>query len=144
MGDINNLLSRCLYFTSNKLARIIGKMADEEFRITGLSPTYAFLVSIVNENLGISQKEIGEKLHMTPSTITRFIDKLENKNLVVRKADGKNTLIYLTEKGSILMVDINKAWNNLHERYSKVLGNESEEDIACTINGIASKFEEQL
>jgi hypothetical protein len=56
--DRNALLSDCLYYSSNKLSRMIGKMADEEFRITGLSPTYAFLVSILNEGYGITQKKI--------------------------------------------------------------------------------------
>ena len=74
-------------------------MADEEFRITGLSPTYAFLLSILNEGDGITQKEIGEVLDVTPSTITRFIDKLENSGHLERRIEGKNSFIYSTEKG---------------------------------------------
>ena len=31
----------CLYFTSNKLNRILNKMAEEEFLKTGLSPSHA-------------------------------------------------------------------------------------------------------
>ena len=37
MSDINESLSDCLYFSSNKLARVVTKMAEEEFKITGLS-----------------------------------------------------------------------------------------------------------
>lgn len=143
MSDIDQLLSSCLYFNSNKLARIIGKMADEEFRITGLSPTYAFLISIVNETEGTSQKYIGEKLCITPSTITRFIDKLENKGLVIRKTDGKNALIYLTQKGKMLQIDINKAWHNLHHRYSEILGEEKEKELVHNICKLAAKLEEK-
>ena len=141
MTGINESLSDCLYFSSNKLARIVRKMAEEEFKITGLSPTYAFLISIVTENSGISQKKIGEKLHMTPSTITRFIDKLENKGLLIRKNDGKNVLIYLTESGSSLQLDINKAWSNLHERYSKILGKNEIKELTQVVNKIAAKLE---
>lgn len=141
MTDINESLSGCLYFASNKLARSISKMADEEFRITGLSPTYAFLICIVNENTEISQKEISEKLHMTPSTITRFIDKLENKNLVIRRSDGKTTLISLTKKGVELIPYISKAWQNLHERYSSILSEEENQELVIAINKVANKFE---
>lgn len=141
MSDINESLSSCLYFSSNKLARVIGKMADEEFSITGLSPTHAFLISIVNEHHGIGQKEIGEVLHMTPSTITRFIDKLENKGLVNRQNDGKNTAIYLTEKGILLQIDINKAWQNLHNRYSELLSEEEKKDLTMIINRVIAKLE---
>lgn len=143
MANVDEMLSSCLYFNSNILARIIGKMAEEEFRITGLSPTLAFLISIVNESEGTGQKYIGEKLHMTPSTITRFIDKLENKGLVIRKNDGKNTYIYLTEKGTMLQADIRKAWNNLHERYSEILGEDEDVKLAHRINKIAVKLEEK-
>ena len=143
MSDVNESLSDCLYFSSNKLARVVGKMAEEEFKITGLSPTYAFLISIVTENSGINQKEIGRKLHMTPSTITRFIDKLESKGLLIRKNDGKNAFIYLTENGSRLQLDINKAWSNLHKRYSEILGVDEVKELTQVVNKIAVKLEEK-
>lgn len=143
MEDINDRLCSCLYFSSNKLARIIGKIADEEFRITGLSPSYAFLISIVDKNSGIGQKEIGEILHMTPSTITRFIDKLENKGLLVRKNDGKNTFIFLTEKGTLLQPAITKAWSNLDEKYSELLTVEEKDHFILAINNVINKLEEK-
>ncbi|WP_425445941.1 MarR family winged helix-turn-helix transcriptional regulator [Dethiothermospora halolimnae] len=141
VSDINEELRGCLYFTSNRLSRLIGKMANEEFRITGLSPTYGFLISIVNKREGITQKEIGKTLHMTPSTITRFIDKLENKGFIKRVTEGKNSLIYLTDEGKSLQVEIDKAWNNLHKRYSEIIG-EDEEKIVEIINRVTSKIEE--
>jgi DNA-binding MarR family transcriptional regulator len=117
------------------------KMADEEFRITGLSPTYAFLVSIVNEKPGISQKDIGEALHITPSTITRFIDKLENSGYVNRRTEGKNSFIYSTEKGIELQKDINRAWNNLQQRYTKSVGKDEYVKVTEMINSVCSKLE---
>lgn len=141
MADIDELLCNCIYFTSNKLSRIIGKIAEEEFKITGISPTYAFLVTIVNKKPGVSQKEIGEVLHMTPSTITRFIDKLESKELLKRKIDGKNSFIYSTEKGQEVQAHIDKAWGNLHDRYSKMLGCKEEKKIAAELNEIGKKLE---
>ena len=78
---------------------------------------------------------------MTPSTITRFIDKLENKGLLIRKNDGKNAFIYLTENGSSLQLDINKAWSNLHTRYSKILGVNEIKGLTQVVNEIAFKLE---
>ncbi|QAA33791.1 MarR family winged helix-turn-helix transcriptional regulator [Clostridium manihotivorum] len=141
MSEMNELLCDCLYFSANKLARIMTKMADEEFRITGLSPTYAFLVSIVNEKPGISQKDIGEALHITPSTITRFIDKLENSGYVNRRTEGKNSFIYSTEKGMELQKDINRAWSNLQQRYSKSVGKDEYVKVTEMINSVCSKLE---
>lgn len=141
MSNVNEILCDCLYFSNNKLSRIMGKMADEEFRITGLSPAYAFLLSVVNEKEGISQKELGEVLHITASTITRFIDKLEGRLYLERKIQGKNSYIYSTEKGRELQKDINKAWNNLHERYEKHIGKDNYIKLTKLINNTCSKLE---
>ncbi|BCN31775.1 MarR family winged helix-turn-helix transcriptional regulator [Anaeromicropila herbilytica] len=141
MQNRNELLCDCLYFSSNKLSRVVGKIADEEFKITGLSPTYAYLVRILYEYDGITQKEIGEILHITASTTTRFIDKLENKGLLNRKIEGKNSYIYLTDKGRSLQDDIKKAWSNLHQRYAELLTKEEYDQLITMMNSVANRLE---
>lgn len=118
----DHLLRGCMYFTANQLARAITKLADDEFRITGLSPTYAFLMIVVNERPGISQKELGEVLHIAPSTVTRFVEKLLNKEFIYMKQSGRQSLIYPTDKGKEVQPIIEKAWNNLYRRYSEIIG----------------------
>ena len=67
-NDQECMLNGCLFFTSAKLARELGKMADEAFRKTGLSPSHAMLLYIVNLKGGIPQKEIGEMLQIAEAT----------------------------------------------------------------------------
>jgi DNA-binding MarR family transcriptional regulator len=143
MSEVNQLLAGCLYFSSNKLARTIGKIADEEFKKTGLSPTYAYLISVVNEKEGITQKEIAEILHSAPSTITRFIDKLENKGLLIRKNEGKNSFIYPTQEGKALQKEINKAWGTLHKNYLNILGEEKYKELTHMMNITCMRMEEK-
>ncbi len=87
------------FFTANRLSRAITKMAEEEFASTGFTPMYGYLIRLVNGTPGITQKELADKLCVTPSTLTRFVDKLEAKNLVERKVQGKTVEVYPTEKG---------------------------------------------
>ena len=144
MDHIDNTdtqLNDCLFFSSCKLARVLGKTAEEEFKVTGLSPSHAFLLHIVNKSSGLGQKQIGELLHMTPSTITRFIEKLENKGLVSRKSEGKNVNIFKTEKGMLLQPEIEKAWLHVHEIYSDILTFEESEQFILTANKIIAKLE---
>lgn len=144
MGNIDNTdiqLDDCLFFSSCKLARVLGKTAEDEFKVTGLSPSHAFLLHIVNIRSGIQQKQIGELLHMTPSTITRFIEKLENKGLVLRKSEGKNVYIFKTEKGLLLQPDIEKAWERVHDIYTDILTFEEREQFIVTVNKIIDKLE---
>jgi len=143
MADIDKLLSDCLYFTANKLSRVITKMAEEEFLITGLTPTYALLINVVNEGKEVSQKEIGQALHMTPSTITRFIDKLEDKNLVQRTQKGKLSLITPTEEGQALQVKIDEAWSNLYKRYSNILGYDVGDTFTSQVDQMGELLEKE-
>jgi DNA-binding MarR family transcriptional regulator len=121
----DSFLRNCLFFTANRLSRSITKMAEQEFASTGLSPMYGYLILLVNGTPGISQKELAEKLHVTPSTLTRFIDKLEAKRLVERKVNGKTVLVYSTDKGQGLEDTIRQASKKLHDSYAAILGDEA-------------------
>ncbi|GFZ88605.1 hypothetical protein GCM10008018_38320 [Paenibacillus marchantiophytorum] len=120
-----DFLHTCLFFTTNRLSRLITKMAEEEFAPTGLTPMYGYLIRLVNNTPGISQKELAEKLSIAASTLTRFIDKLEGKQLVERKVQGKTVLVYPTPKGTELETEIRKASKRLHQRYCEILGEET-------------------
>lgn len=97
-------------------------MADEEFAVTGLSPSYAFILMTINKKPGILAGEIARIMQLTPSTITRLIEKLENKKLITRESSGKFSMIYPTKKSLALNDSIQQAWRSLYKRYEKVLG----------------------
>lgn len=117
-------LNSCLFFSNAKLSRTLGKIADEAFSKTGLSPSHALLLYLVNLNGGIMQKELGETLHLTPSTITRLIEKLEHKGLVSKQSEGKQVYLNTTPEGLALQDEIMESWNQLHRRYEGVLTKE--------------------
>jgi DNA-binding MarR family transcriptional regulator len=118
-------------------------MAEEEFAKTGVSPTYGFLLMTVNEKPGISQNEICEILHIAPSTLTRFIDKLEVKGFVTRRSEGKNSFIYSTEKGKEHQKEIEKAWLSLYNRYSEILGYEEGDRLSKLVDDAVNKLEKK-
>ncbi|MBA4541731.1 MULTISPECIES: MarR family winged helix-turn-helix transcriptional regulator [Thermoactinomyces] len=130
---IENLLNRCLYFTTQSLAREIRKMAEETFAPIGLSPTYAFIVLVVIEQPGITSTDLGKILHVSPSTVTRFVDKLILKGLVERKTGGKLSKLYPTEAGVQFQSKIQECWDELHKRYSEVLGKETGDLLSSQI-----------
>lgn len=125
--DLVLQLDDCLFFSVTKLARGFGKIGDEAFSKTGLSPSHAFILYLVNCSGPLHQKEIGEKLHLSPSTITRFIEKLEAKGLIEKTVDGKNAVISTTEKGLALQEEVSEAWRKLHQQYEHIL---TEEEVA--------------
>lgn len=119
---MDDLFSECLYFNSNNLAKQLSKMADASFREVGLAPSYAFLLMIVNKNPGIQPSKLGKLLQLKPSTITRLVEKMENRGYLERQSAGRTTQIYPTKKCQEKDEKIRNAWDVLQEKYRLVLG----------------------
>lgn len=136
-----NYFDNCLYFTVNKLSRAITKMAEDSFKLTGLSPTHAFLMMLVIDKPGIAQSELADALHLKPSTITRFVDKLVEKGLIERKTEGKRSLNFPTENGEAILKDIKEGWKILFRSYSDILGEDEGKALNKLINEAGNKLE---
>ena len=140
MEKCNSKYCGCLYYSANALSRLMTKMADEEFTVTGLSASYAFLLMTVNNKPGIQSKEISEQMQLTPSTITRLIEKLEQKKLLERKSSGRTTEVYPTDKSKKLDKVIKEAWKNLYLRYSDLIGEEEAKKLTTSIYDAVKKL----
>jgi DNA-binding MarR family transcriptional regulator len=140
LTQCKSLLNNCLYFTANSLARVITRLAEEEFRPTGLSPSHAFLMMLVNDQPGIGQKELADHLHLAPSTVTRFIDSLVHQGYLTRRSEGKTSKISSTPAGEDLREPIAEAWKSLYERYSRVLGRQEGTELTSLIHAATGKL----
>lgn len=114
--------SACLLFSANALARAITSIGDEEFGRFGLCYSHAYMLCEVVIQPGITPTELSGTLYLTPSTITRLVEKLEQKGLVRRESEGKRTRIYATAAGEALQPDITGAWERVGSRYSQLIG----------------------
>lgn len=123
-NSIDKYQECCLYFTANSLSRYINSLADDAFKITGLSPSYGYLMLLLIEEPGLSQSELCKRMNLKASTITRFIDKLISMHLVDRVQKGRSSFVYATDEGRKIKVLIDKALFNLYEKYCDVLGKE--------------------
>lgn len=115
-------------------------MADEEFKSSGVSTSYAFLLMTVNEKPGIQPMEISQQMMLTPSTVTRLVDKLENKKYLRREYVGKQVKVYPTEKSLVLDRKLKDSWLNLFKKYSYILG----EDVSINLTNDISKAVEKM
>ena len=133
----------CLYFTSNALARLMTKTADEEFSSTGLTTSYAFVLMTVNDKPGIQPTEISKHMMLTPSTVTRLIDKLESKRYLKREYEGKQAKIFPTEKSLVLDKNLRESWHKLFVKYSEILGKNMSIDLTSNISKAVDKLEDK-
>ena len=114
--------SACLLFSANALSRAITAIGDEEFGRFGMCYSHAYMLCEVVGQPGITPSELSETLYLTPSTITRLVEKLEQKQLVRRESEGKKTLIYPTTEGIALQPEIAEAWDRVGKHYSELIG----------------------
>jgi len=80
---------------------------------------------------------------LTPSTVSRLIEKLENQELVKRHTEGRVTLIYPTKKSVELNEAIKSAWYKLYKRYVDILGQDFAHQLTENIYQSALKLEEK-
>jgi DNA-binding MarR family transcriptional regulator len=143
MNENESPYCHCLYYSSNALARIMTRMAEESFTPAGLTPSYAFVVMSVNKNPGILSGELARLMMLTPSTVTRLLEKLEKQDLVKRVQEGRNMLVFPTRQSVALNDLILKGWQDLYARIVGALEKEASAKLTAGIFQAAMKLSEK-
>jgi len=132
---------QCLQFSANALARNISRLAEEAFAPTGLAPSYAFLVMSVNNHPGITAGELARIMMLKPSTVTRLVEKMEEKGILKRMREKRSTLVFPTKDSVAMQASIKNAWNSLYDRYVNLLGETQSSDLTNQMYNAALKLE---
>ncbi len=140
MNTSDSRFSQCLYFSSNAFARKIEKLAVESWKPVGLSPSHGYLLMAVVDEPGIQPGLLAEHLQLQPSTITRLVEKLEDKKLVVRTTEGKVTNVYPTPKAKDIYGKMKTCVDNFYAAHSGLLGKEDAKKMVQQMNRLADKF----
>ncbi|MBA4196048.1 MAG: MarR family transcriptional regulator [Chitinophaga sp.] len=140
MKNSESKYCNCLYFNAAALARKVEKMATESWKETGLAPSHAYLLLLILEEPGMQPGCIASHLQLSPSTITRLIEKLEEKKLVVRTTEGKLTNVYPTPKAKELLPQMKNCGQQFYKSCVDVLGKEENSKIVSALRSVADKL----
>ena len=130
------MFEKCLYFTATKFTRLISSLWEEAYRPISLSPSHAYLMMLILENPGDTPKKLSEKMDLKLSTVSRLIDGLFVKGLIIRKKinkDKRECSVYPTELGVSLKNDLVKITKKLHKKIRKILGNTDVSDAVLLL-----------
>jgi len=112
-----------IHNTLNTFSREISTFFDDHFKEFGLATSYIELILLVkNSSEDCTQKEIAQKMNLDPSTITRFITKLQKKELVEKNRSGRLVTIRLTVTGEKLSMKVEKAYKKAESELEEKLG----------------------
>ena len=87
------------------------------------------VIKHIGKEKGMKQVDISKNLILTPSNITKLIDKLEKEKLVTRSApsgDRRVNIVTITEKGSRL---VDMASTSSSGEFKKMTGKLSEDKL---------------
>jgi len=142
MPDSPNLSSyfeNCLFFSLSKLQREIDRMAESAFKHLGLAPNQGFVLVALNVSESLTPSQLAETLGLAPSTITRFVTKLETLGYCEKCLSGKIVNISITPKGRSLIPEIKKSWTDLLHKYTELYGQEEAKQLNQLIVTLAKK-----
>jgi DNA-binding MarR family transcriptional regulator len=131
---------KCMYFSAGALARRVEKLATRAWQPVGLSPSHAYLLMMAIDEPGIQPSDLAEELLLTPSTVTRLVEKLEEKKLVIRSNEGKTTRVFPTPKAKALRPQLLECVKEFYESYSNILGKEESARLVQAINKVTDKL----
>jgi len=122
-------LDKNLCFASAAFFRLSNKFALQELAVTGLTPSYAFLIVAVKKTPGIRMTELSQQLYLDGSSVTRLIEKLEAKKYVIRDSLPGITRVYLTDFGDKVYNNVILATERYLEQIKSTLGKKGSKEI---------------
>lgn len=124
--SLNDYFKGCLYFTAGSLYRRVERMAVGVFSGLDIAPIHAFIMMAVADAKGsgksLSLSDIAKVMDLDKSTVTRHMDVLEKKNLILRTRGGRQVTVSLTKEGARLIPKIEAAWSKLYQQYANYWG----------------------
>lgn len=130
-----------ILFQIDLTSKVSKQFSQREFDKLKLDITVEqwIILKIVSENRNLSQKELAEKSYRDPASITRTIDLLEKKELLIREVIPNNRRTYnisLTKNGE-LFIKSNMKMIKKHRELS--IQNLSKDDLN-TLSDLLSKI----
>jgi DNA-binding MarR family transcriptional regulator len=87
-------LERDFFLLLHDVARLIRVEADKRARLHGMTRAQWALLIRLEQNPGLSQKEVADLLEVEPISVARLVDKLEAGGLIERRPDPGDRRIW--------------------------------------------------
>ncbi len=124
---IDQVASECLLGRARKLNRMLTRIYDDELRPFGLKASQLNLLVVVAKIGPIRRIDIGKRLHLDPSTLTRNLKIMLANGWIEEMAngeDGRGLPVLVTAKGRDLLNQIGPSWQKAQNRVQHLIGDD--------------------
>ena len=124
---IEQIVCECLLSRARILNRVLTGIYDNELRSYGLKATQLNLLVLVARVGPVRRIDIGKRLHLDPSTLTRNLKIMLTNGWMEEIADGEDGRglpLQITARGRDLLNRIGPSWRKAQDRTQKLIGND--------------------
>jgi DNA-binding MarR family transcriptional regulator len=126
-GIVDQISSECLLGQWRKVNRVLTGIYEAEMRDWGIKPSQFNLLVAVAKNGPVRRIDLGKRLHLDPSTLTRNLQVILKQGWIEERpdeADQRSSRLKITPKGGKLLESIAPAWKRAQARARQMLGSE--------------------
>jgi DNA-binding MarR family transcriptional regulator len=122
---LDQIRCECLFSRARVLNRVLTGIYDDELRAFGLKATQLNLLVVVARVGPVRRIDIGKRLHLDPSTLTRNLKIMLTNGWIeeiMDGEDGRGSPLQVTTKGRDLLHQIGPSWRKAQDRTQKLIG----------------------
>jgi DNA-binding MarR family transcriptional regulator len=126
-GIVEQISSQCLLGCWRMVNRRLTGIYDAEMRSFGLKSSQLSLLVAVGKAGPVRRTDLGKRLHLDPSTLTRNLQVMLKRGWIEEipdDLDQRSARLKITGRGRKLLQSIAPAWKRAQARAKEMLGNE--------------------
>lgn len=131
--------ARSVGFTLSSLGLAVSREFRETLQPLRMEPREFAMLRTIAPAEGLAQQALAERLHIPASRMVAFVDELEKRGLLERRAnpkDRRTRALYLTEKGKRLLESAFKLASELEQRLCGQLDGAEREQLLALLRRI--------
>ncbi len=109
------------------------RVAQERFSKAGATANQYVTLTVLTEEDGLTQVQVGRRIGSDPNTVAAMIARLERKGAVRRHADGRARRVHLTAKGRQLQQRLSQTADELHRLLHSALSDAEQQSLQCCL-----------
>lgn len=101
--------------------KLLANCQEKEARLAekyGLTQSEFRCLRLFNKKDILNNKQVAERMNLSPSRLTRIIDGLVAKEYIIRQiepSDRRNMKVELSKRGKVIVQKLNDAYVNIHK-----------------------------
>jgi len=126
-----------------QVARLLRRRFDERARGIGVTRPQWQVLTLLKRNEGINQGGLAELLEVEPITLGRMIDRLQDADLVVRRADPNDRRawrLHVTERGEDLIEQLRPFSLETFALALEGIGEDEQRQLMATLDRMRSNL----